>query len=184
MREEDEKDGRRTERRNLPALAVFFLLREFHRRIKRQKGRQRSSEVLLWDKVLRQAHGNIMGVEPGTFTLPLDHQDMWKKIFLTDIWWIAIQLRTTPQQTAESAKNIMTTFAFPNVSYLFYDEFKSQLTWMNWMAADEFFSISNVFTFSHGQKFVWKRCSRVVDIFILKVESRSGWVLIRCDIKF
>jgi len=50
---------------------------------------------------------------------------MWrKKKFGTDIWWFAIQLRTTPQQqlklNGESAKNIMTTFAFPYVSYLLY----------------------------------------------------------------
>jgi len=57
-------------------------------------------------------------------TLPLDHQDMWRKKNLTDICWISIQLRTTLQQqlklNGESAKSIMTTFAFLYVSYLLY----------------------------------------------------------------
>jgi len=48
-----------------------------------------------------------------------------KKKIWTDISWIANQLRATPQQqlklNGESARNIMTTFAFPYVSYLLYD---------------------------------------------------------------
>jgi hypothetical protein len=50
-----------------------------------------------------------------------------KQNFGTDIRGIAIQLRTTPQQqlklNGESAKSIMTTFAFPYVSYLLYGKF-------------------------------------------------------------
>jgi len=54
-----------------------------------------------------------------------------KKKFWTGICWIATQLRTTPQQqlklNGESAKNIMTTFAFPYVSYLLYDRSHTDL---------------------------------------------------------
>ena len=71
-----------------------------------------------------------MGFEPVTFrylalhstTRPPRHV---KKNSWTDICWITIQLRTTPQQqlklNRESAKNIRTTFAFTYVSYLLYE---------------------------------------------------------------
>jgi len=66
-------------------------------------------------------------------TLPLENQDLWKKN-LTYIWWTAIQLKTflgkRLKLNGESAKKIMTTFAFRYVSYLLYARDAGLLLWI------------------------------------------------------
>jgi len=81
--------------------------------IVRQSFKKRLIEIW-WDLNLRPSDNWFC-------TLPLANQDRWKKNFRTYIWWIFIQLRIFLGQQLklnwESAKKIMTTFAF---RYLLY----------------------------------------------------------------